>query len=177
MVKKGGYDAAHKPSQPGHLSPHPFVHYLIGALLLCGTRWLNCFWLPGPKIAAICTTLAQLCPKSPHKSIVAVPSPGHSNSNPLLHLSIVAWLLPYHPVAIARHSPPPPWPKLPFFASKTDPLGLPVDEHASRKSLLKSQPQTVSPICVSQVAWGQDQVQIFLVNNNFTLKKHMGINT
>jgi len=42
--------AAHT-NPPGHLSPNPFVNCLIVMLLLSGTRRLDCFRLPGLKIA------------------------------------------------------------------------------------------------------------------------------
>jgi hypothetical protein len=46
-----------------------------------------------------------------------------------------------------------------------------VDEHTTRESLLKSQPRSPSPTCVSKVTWGQYQMKIFPVNDNFPMKR------
>jgi hypothetical protein len=45
-----------------------------------------------------------------------------------------------------------------------------IDEHTTRESLMKSQPQSSSPTCVSKVIWEQDQMKIFPVNDNFPVR-------
>jgi hypothetical protein len=46
-----------------------------------------------------------------------------------------------------------------------------VDEHTKKEQIQPpSPPRAASPTCVSQVAWGMNEVKIFVVNSNFLMK-------